>query len=127
MSMFTITGTVYGSTRFPEAPDHEGGWGLVGGEECFVSRATFSSVGAAMTWCRKVLLGEVNPRAVQWQGPLLTPNTGLEWTHARVLVESADDSKAWTTEGPQWFEENTNGSRGAMVRDDEVYFDRAMA
>ena len=125
--MFTITGTVYGSTRFPDAPDHEGGWGLIGGEDCFVARNTFTSVGAAMTWCRKVLLGQVKPRFVQWQGPLLTPNTGLEWRDARVLVESATDTQFYASEGPKWFLENLDGTKGAMVRDDEVYFGQVMA
>jgi len=118
-----VTAIVYGTTNFPDHPDREGAWGLVGGEDCLVKRTTFTSIGAAMTWARKVLRGDLTPRNIEWAGPLLTPNTGIYWNRAHVVVPVDDDDITFVTVNDhEWRQEDTDGRFGDVVRDDYVYF-----
>lgn len=81
-----IVGLVRGTIHFPDHPDHEGAAGLVGGEDVTAARETFRSIGEAMTWARRVLDGDLNPR---WDafGELLTPHTEPRWSSATVYAE----------------------------------------
>jgi hypothetical protein len=119
---WTYTGRVDGLVRFPDHPDHEGAWGLQGGEDVQASRSSFRSIGEAMTWCRKVLDGEIAPR---WEpvGKLLEPYTGPQWSSARVTASTpwydADDLVYETDVGDrQWHEAREGHHRGNVARTD---------
>lgn len=92
-----IVGAVRGTIHYPEHPDHEGGWGIVGGDDVTAERRSFRSVNEAARWCRKVLRGETKPR---WTaaGNLLTPHTPPRWDEAWVTV-----TDLFTTERVAWF------------------------
>ena len=113
----TITGTVYAKTIFPDHPDHVGQWGLIGGEDLFAKRDSFRSVGEAMSWCRRVLDGQVNPR---WKtdGEILDPHTDPELADAKVEVSVYGGERTWMTRGRDWCELLSADRYGDVVRTD---------
>lgn len=123
-----ITGRVSGVVMFPDHPEHEGRWGLNGGEDVIAERSTFRSIGEAMTWCRKVLDGKVMP---QWWAPGEIPATHDEpyWQSARVTVTSNDPynddpDDPWWEASPggdrSWRQVNREDSHGTIVRTDPL-------
>lgn len=118
-------GTVSGTVRYPEHPDHAGRQGIVGGEPVQVRGPVCASPDDAMDWCRAVLDGTEEP---VWSVPfeLLHPCTDPVWTDADVsMVDAADDSEMyWITaaDDRRWFgvfagitDHNPHRSRARLV------------
>lgn len=104
-----VVGRVFGYVRFPEHPEHQGFYGLVGGEDASAERASFRSVNEAARWCRRVLAGEIKPR---WTvaGDLLTPHTGPSWSGEAQIQwhdQWTDTIKTWWSRdsGKTWEEQ----------------------
>lgn len=115
---WVIAAYVSGKVRFPEHPDHVGAWGLCGGEDLVASRASFRSVGEAMTWARKVLDGEVNPR-YEAAGEFLFPFDTPTFDEARVVVADryGNALREWVAGADDW-RVLENGRLGEIVRTD---------
>lgn len=119
--MIEIEGKVRGTIHYPDHPEHEGEWGLQGGEDVFCMRDTFRSIGEAMTWCRRILDGDKRPRTWEAAGKLLEPHTEPLWAEAEVKVRAAngygiDNVAEYSTGyGRTWVDDN----RRVVVRHDD--------
>lgn len=118
---WNITGKVRGHVMLPDDPTFTGAWGLVGGEDITGTRR-FLSVGAAMTWCRAVLDGKIDPRNTELAGPIGTRRqVGPVWNDAEVIAERVDHriEQRWET-GPRrgWYESVPDGRLGKLIRTD---------
>lgn len=101
--------------------------GLCGGEDIYVERDTFRSIGEAMTWCRKVLDDVITPRRWEAAGALREPATEPEWATARVTVafeepwrRGAPEDRHWDADGRDWREVVSSAQErlGKVVRTD---------
>jgi hypothetical protein len=92
-----VRGVVEGIILFPDAPEHEGHLGLVGGEDVQAQRRSFRSPTEAARWCERVLSGDLSPR---WTaaGPLLDGHTPPQWNSAFVVLEDTygNQEKRWS-------------------------------
>lgn len=126
--MIAVVGTVRGTVRYPDHPEITGLGGLCGGEDVVASRTTFRSVGEAMTWCRRILDGELAPRSIEpAEHPV--PATAPRWSEAyvelRVRSWSSYDGALpgpwYTSDGLRtWhvYDESADRYRPEVVRDD---------
>lgn len=90
MATWTITGRVRGTITFPDHPQHQGEWGLVGGEDVWTERSTFRSTSEAARWCERILRGEATRPRWTTDGPILNPHTAPVWDSAEI-IGSTDD------------------------------------
>lgn len=105
MKWWGIRGLVQGVIHFPEAPDHEGVMGVIGGEHVWTERRTFHSTGEAARWCERILRGESTKPRWKPYGPVLDPYTPPQWTSASISAISATpgvDDALYRWNGHTW-------------------------